>query len=200
MVLEYSDSDSADDAEEDSSVVENASHHATRGAVQSSKYQENTINVDKPSESPTTIIINNGPSTSHCIDPLTHSVPTAQEQCQFTGATDLARGPQESPVQPHINFPSTSVGSKKRSFNSEWYKKYNWLEYSKVKDAAFCYPCRLLVELALVDLQLMCLLRKVLVIGNMLLVSLEARFIIIVTGNQCYYGVSVPKILKRVPQ
>ena len=33
-------------------------------------------------------------------------------------------------------------GSKKRSFNCEWYKLYPWLEYSKEKDAAYCYPCR----------------------------------------------------------
>ena len=30
-----------------------------------------------------------------------------------------------------------------RSVNSEWYKLYPWLEYSKENDAAYCYSCRL---------------------------------------------------------
>ena len=55
---------------------------------------------------------------------------------------DVAAGPHQPPVQPVVNFPSRTFGSKKRSFNCEWYKLYPWLEYSKVKDAAYCYPCR----------------------------------------------------------
>ena len=35
------------------------------------------------------------------------------------------------------------VGGKQRSFSSNWYKKYSWLEYSKQQDAGYCYPCRL---------------------------------------------------------
>ena len=30
---------------------------------------------------------------------------------------------------------STTVGSKKRPFNSEWYKEYKWLEHLIEKDA-----------------------------------------------------------------
>lgn len=30
----------------------------------------------------------------------------------------------------------------KRSFQLQWLSQFNWLEYSKVADAAFCYPCR----------------------------------------------------------
>jgi len=37
---------------------------------------------------------------------------------------------------------STLVGTKKRSFNPDWFKTYNWLEYSVERDAAFCFPCR----------------------------------------------------------
>ena len=29
-----------------------------------------------------------------------------------------------------------------RCFRSQWYEKYNWLEYSVDKDAAFCFSCR----------------------------------------------------------
>ena len=34
------------------------------------------------------------------------------------------------------------MGTKKRSFNPDWFKTYNWLEYSVKRDAAFCFPCR----------------------------------------------------------
>ena len=34
------------------------------------------------------------------------------------------------------------MGSKKRSFNPDWFKNYDWLEYSVERDAAFCFPCR----------------------------------------------------------
>ena len=70
---------------------------------------------------------------------------TEFSQCTNTGipVTDIAAGPhQPPPVQPIVNFPSRIFGSKKRSFNCEWYKLYPWLEYSKEKDAAYCYPCR----------------------------------------------------------
>ena len=65
-------------------------------------------------------------------------------QCTNTAipVTDIVAGPHQLPVQPIVNFPSRTFGSKKRSFNSEWYKLYPWLEYSKEKDAAYCYPCR----------------------------------------------------------
>ena len=57
--------------------------------------------------------------------------------------TDIAAGPDQPPVQPKIKFPTTLNGNKHRSFNSEWYKQYRWLEYSRARDAAYCYPCRL---------------------------------------------------------
>ena len=57
--------------------------------------------------------------------------------------TDIAVGPDQIPVQPKIKFPVTVKGNKHRSFRSEWYTLYRWLEYSKEKDAAYCYACRL---------------------------------------------------------
>ena len=58
--------------------------------------------------------------------------------------SDIASSQQEQPVQPVLNiFPVTKYGSKDRCFNSTWYSKFEWLEYSVVKDAAFCFPCRL---------------------------------------------------------
>lgn len=36
------------------------------------------------------------------------------------------------------------VGGTKRmtSFNSNWFELFKWLEYSKVEDSAYCFPCR----------------------------------------------------------
>jgi hypothetical protein len=38
-------------------------------------------------------------------------------------------------------FPKTKFGADWRSFLDVWYKKYDWLEYSVEKDAAFCFHC-----------------------------------------------------------
>ncbi|XP_074300645.1 uncharacterized protein LOC141631942 [Silene latifolia] len=45
------------------------------------------------------------------------------------------------------SFPRTEFGTRlkpcKRHFKEAWYEKYNWLEYSIEKDAAFCFVCYL---------------------------------------------------------
>jgi len=51
------------------------------------------------------------------------------------------------PYQPRIScYPEKTigkgVGARKRSFKSNWFDKYKWLEYSISKDAAYCFPCR----------------------------------------------------------
>ena len=57
--------------------------------------------------------------------------------------SDNALTSDSFPTQPaNISFPATIMGSKKRSFNPEWYRQYSWLEYSIEKDAAFCFACR----------------------------------------------------------
>ena len=45
-------------------------------------------------------------------------------------------------MQPIIKFPSRSYGATARSFQSRWYKAFNWIEYSVERNAAFCFPCR----------------------------------------------------------
>ena len=41
-----------------------------------------------------------------------------------------------------MKFSVSLKGNKQRSFQSECYRLYCWLEYSKEKDAAYCYACR----------------------------------------------------------
>ena len=51
----------------------------------------------------------------------------------------------DHPCQPHnIHFPSRSFGKTKpvnQSFQSSWFKKFQWLHYDSPSDSAFCYIC-----------------------------------------------------------
>lgn len=38
-----------------------------------------------------------------------------------------------------MSFPKNKEG---RSFQAHWYNSYDWIEYSSVCDAVYCYPCR----------------------------------------------------------
>ena len=59
--------------------------------------------------------------TSTNIDTVASESSIEFSQCTNT---DIAAGPHQPPVQPIVNFPSRTFGSKKRSFNCEWYKLY----------------------------------------------------------------------------
>ncbi|KAL1439207.1 hypothetical protein MTO96_001303 [Rhipicephalus appendiculatus] len=60
------------------------------------------------------------------------------------GQLDISKFKTEKPTQPILNpFPSKKYGKLSRSFNSDWYRLFPWLEYSAQADAAFCYPCRM---------------------------------------------------------
>ncbi|GJT02515.1 zinc finger MYM-type protein 1-like protein [Tanacetum coccineum] len=51
---------------------------------------------------------------------------------------------QRRPCQPvSHDFPRTMFGVKSRRFNPLWFNKYEWLEYSVDKDAAYCFVCYL---------------------------------------------------------
>ena len=58
--------------------------------------------------------------------------------------SSLTQSPQYSPCQPlNIRFPVSYFSGKARSFQSDWYRERDWLEYSVSKDAAFCFACRM---------------------------------------------------------
>ncbi|XP_030047161.1 uncharacterized protein LOC115461455 [Microcaecilia unicolor] len=59
-----------------------------------------------------------------------------------TPVLDLG-SPTMGPSQPHLpKFPKSVFGKQNRSFTSEYYKTFSFLEYSQQLDAVFCFPCR----------------------------------------------------------
>ena len=53
----------------------------------------------------------------------------------------LIRGPHRP--QPNFKYPQSIIANVPRRFNPEWFKKYDWLEYSEKVDKAFCLYCYL---------------------------------------------------------
>ena len=50
----------------------------------------------------------------------------------------------KGPIQPRLgSYPSRKFGNKNRKFNSGWFERYEWLEYSVRADRVFCFPCRI---------------------------------------------------------
>ena len=86
--------------------------------------------------------VNTESQDSSSMSHTTGSTSTSSETSDRSVPKDIAVSLHQSPVQPVIAFPPRKFVSKNRSFNSEWYIDYSWLEYSVEKDAAFCYACR----------------------------------------------------------
>ena len=47
-----------------------------------------------------------------------------------------------SPNQPVINFPKSIFWKYIRCFQSDWYDRFPWIEYSAERDTVFCFVCR----------------------------------------------------------
>lgn len=61
----------------------------------------------------------------------------------ISGPRDLSQTLENGPKQPIlVCFPETKYGNRKRHFSLNWYKLYNWIEYSITNDSIFCFPCR----------------------------------------------------------
>lgn len=50
---------------------------------------------------------------------------------------------QRGPYRDAGEYVQTVIAGKRRSFQPAWYNGRVWLEYHKLKDAAFCFPCRI---------------------------------------------------------
>lgn len=76
-------------------------------------------------------------ATAHAKLASLHSPPS--EPCAPADLSTL----EEEPRQPkYTTYPGSTIDGKLRSFNSNWYGKYKWLEYSPSVDSVFCKPCR----------------------------------------------------------
>ena len=59
------------------------------------------------------------------------------------GPADLSSTPDNGPVQPIFrSYPFVEKLERKRSFRSDWYKQYTWLDYLQQANAVFCFVCR----------------------------------------------------------
>ena len=96
--------------------------------------------------------------TNYVVDPCTSSLnePSIQDKHEvglIVTSTDISKDKTCDPVQPILKmFRMTQFGGGKkrkfRAFNSNWYKQFPWLEYSIVRDAAYCYCCRHFLRIA----------------------------------------------------
>ncbi len=76
-------------------------------------------------------------------DVLGEPIKLQTEKKSAPGPTDLSRLPSDGPAQPVLHcFPGHEIASRNRRFSSAWYRQHEWLEYSQVSDAAFCFHCR----------------------------------------------------------
>lgn len=61
----------------------------------------------------------------------------------FPFPADISKNPHESPSQPVLKqYPLIKIGDRYRTFKSDWYKKFAWLEFSVIANKAFCFYCR----------------------------------------------------------
>ncbi|CAF2998956.1 unnamed protein product [Rotaria sp. Silwood2] len=83
----------------------------------------------------------NSPSTL-LISSLTTSPPSAMAAGTEISVIplDISRSSKDSPSQPKL--PSYKTNKENRSFHSQWYARFKWLEYSIERDSVFCYYCR----------------------------------------------------------
>lgn len=59
------------------------------------------------------------------------------------GPADISQGKTGKPMQPSLaSFPTHQIANRLRSFKASWYANHPWLEYSAMKDAAYCFCCR----------------------------------------------------------
>jgi hypothetical protein len=58
----------------------------------------------------------------------------------------LKLGPHRFIPSSSSGYPVSGIEKNRRRFQSSWYKMFDWLEYSEVKDAAYCLPCFLFAK------------------------------------------------------
>lgn len=96
--------------------------------------------------SPDKLFSSPGPSnTRHTISTEMVGLPVSIFSDDIHGQFEMDLGDINSgPVRPVLSsYPLSQFGKQHRSFSEIYLKQYHWLEYSKRKDAVFCYACRI---------------------------------------------------------
>ena len=65
---------------------------------------------------------------------------SASSNTPVSNITDISHSCDELPAQPILA--SYPLNKEKRSFRSQWFSQFSWLEYSEQTDSAYCYYCR----------------------------------------------------------
>lgn len=86
-------------------------------------------------------------STSEAPTVPAPSTSTAPKQVPLSAASAPPQAVSDlngdTPSQPILaSYPKRALGAILRSFNPAWYHTRPWLEYSVLRDACFCFPCR----------------------------------------------------------
>ncbi|KAL4088993.1 hypothetical protein QTP88_024071 [Uroleucon formosanum] len=104
--------------------------------MQNSKSQISSIGIDKENDSNRNIINNDDVEIAMTTQSSTFSNSLIKTP-EFK--KDISMNKNEKPVQPMLLFyPKTN----NRNFQSSYFNKFNWLEYSISDDVVFCFPCR----------------------------------------------------------
>jgi len=88
------------------------------------------------SEVPLTIDLNDTDITKTVL-PNDPALPLPKERIERN--VKLSEGPCQIRL---LSYPKTLFGNRLRSFQNAWYDNYDWLEYSKSKNAVYCFYCR----------------------------------------------------------
>lgn len=78
-------------------------------------------------------------NTTNATSSASASTSATQVQMNTPSTASTSNIPVEAPARLILDsYPQTDG----RSFRSQWFNTFEWLEYDQDKDAAFCYPCR----------------------------------------------------------
>lgn len=94
-------------------------------------------------------IVNDYEATNKHVECLKNSETSTNQQISSDiNSSDPAHGIKfvninDGPYQPKCCYTVKKCKGRSRSFKDSWYSDFPWLEYSIIKDSAFCFSCRL---------------------------------------------------------